>query len=107
MFNSVHDMKIERLDSVSTIADGIAVKEPGENTFRIELIDKPGQLLDVSRIFAELGANVISVHHERANEGSAVNGCYLRITLETRNYEHITQIKKALDSHGFRIVGEI
>ena len=194
MFNSVHDMKIERLDSVSTIADGIAVKEPGENTFRlvsdyvdevvtvsddeisaailalmeqhklvtegagaaaaaaamfgkvpikgkktvcllsggnidvtilsrvisrgllmtghtysmnIELIDKPGQLLDVSRIFAELGANVISVHHERANEGSAVNGCYLRITLETRNYEHIAGIRKALDSHGFRIVSEI
>lgn len=28
MLNSVHDHKIERLDSVSTIADGIAVKEP-------------------------------------------------------------------------------
>ena len=33
MLNSVHDHKIERLDSVSTIADGIAVKEPGEHTF--------------------------------------------------------------------------
>ena len=34
MFNSIHDQKIECLDSVSTIADGIAVKEPGENTFK-------------------------------------------------------------------------
>src|SRR5699024_3361800 len=33
MLNSVHDHKIERLESVSTIADGIAVKEPGANTF--------------------------------------------------------------------------
>ena len=33
MLNSVHDHKIEKLDSVSTIADGIAVKEPGVNTF--------------------------------------------------------------------------
>ena len=33
MVNSVHDNKIERLDNVSTIADGIAVKEPGQHTF--------------------------------------------------------------------------
>jgi len=191
MFNSIRDSKIERLESVSTIADGIAVKEPGENTFRIisdyvddivtvtddeisgailalmeqhklvtegagavsvagamfsklpikgkktvcllsggnidvtilsrvikrgllmtgrsysmmiELIDKPGQLLDVARIIAELGGNVTSIHHERANEGSAVNGCYLRIVLETRNFEHIEQIKKALADNGFKVL---
>ncbi len=191
MVNSIKDGKIECLDSVSTIADGIAVKEPGENTFSliseyvddivtvtddeisaailalmeqqklvtegagavsvaaamfnkvpikgkktvcllsggnidvtilsrvikrgllmsgrsysmmIELIDKPGQLQDVSRIIAELGGNVTSIHHERANEGSAVNGCYLRIVLETRNYEHIEQIKKALADEGFKVL---
>ncbi len=193
MFNSIRDNQIETLESVSTIADGIAVKEPGENTFKliseyvdeivtvtddeisaailalmeqqklvtegagavpvaaamfnkvpikgkkvvcllsggnidvtilsrvikrgllmtgrnstlnIELIDKPGQLMDVSKIIADLGGNVISIHHERANEGSAVNGCYLRIVLETRNYEHIEQIKNALKSHGFKITND-
>ncbi len=193
MFNSIHDHKIECLDSVSTIADGIAVKEPGENTFKyvsdyvddivtvtddeisaailalmekqklvtegagavsvaaamfnkvpvknkkvvcllsggnidvtilsrvikrgllmtgrtcslnIELIDKPGQLMDVSRIIAEAGGNVISIHHERANEGSAVNGCYLRIVLETRNYNHIDEIRNALKNSGFKIVND-
>lgn len=193
MFNSIHDHKIECLESVSTIADGIAVKEPGENTFKyvsdyvddivtvtddeisaailalmekqklvtegagavsvaaamfnkvpvknkkvvcllsggnidvtilsrvikrgllmtgrtcslnIELIDKPGQLLGVSGIIAEHGGNVISIHHERANEGSAVNGCYLRIVLETRNYNHIEEIKNALRENGFKIVNE-
>jgi threonine dehydratase len=193
MYNSIRDKKIERLETVSTIADGIAVKEPGENTFRIisdyvddivtvtddeisaailalmeqqklvtegagavsvaaamfnkvpikgkkavcllsggnidvtilsrvikrgllmtgrtcslniELIDKPGQLMDVSRIIAQLGGNVISIHHERANEGSAVNGCYLRIVLETRNYEHIEEIKKALRDNNFKIANE-
>lgn len=70
----------------------------------IELLDKPGQLKDVSAIIADLGGNVISVHHERANEGSDVNGCYLRVTLETRNYEHIYQIKDALIKHGFKII---
>ena len=71
----------------------------------IELMDKPGQLKNVSRIIADLGGNVTSVHHERANEGSDVNGCYLRIVLETRNYEHIAEIKQALRDFGFKLLG--
>ncbi len=191
MFNSVRSGKKERLDSVSTIADGIAVKEPGDNTFElvskyvddivtvtegeissailalierhkmiaegagavavaaamfnkipvkgkkvvalvsggnidvtilsrvikrgllmsgrnhtlcIELSDKPGQLKQVSAIIADLGANVISVHHERASETMDINGCYLRIVLETRNYEHINEITAALTGAGFKLV---
>ena len=191
MANSVRDGKIIRLPSVSTIADGIAVKEPGDLTYEIcskyvdeiltvsddeisaailalmeqhklvtegagavsvaavmfgkvnvqgkktvcllsggnidvtilsrvikrgllmsgrtyqitvELADKPGQLKNVSRIIADLGGNVISVHHERANEGSDVTGCYLRIVLETRNFEHIEEIKTALTDFGFKLV---
>ena len=191
MANSVHDGQIEELASVSTIADGIAVKRPGDLTYEIckqyvdeivtvtddeisaailalmeqqkmvtegagavsvaaamfgkvdvkgkkvvcllsggnidvtilsrvidrgllmsgrtcqltiELVDKPGQLKDVARIIADLGGNVISVHHERANPGADVNGCYLRIVLETRNFEHIKQIRECLTSSGFRLL---
>ena len=191
MYNSVKNGKKERLSGVSTIADGIAVKEPGENTFAlvskyvddvvtvtegeissailalieqhkliaegagavsvaaimfdkipvkgkkvvaivsggnidvtilsrvikrgllmsgrnhtlcIELTDKPGQLKQVSAIIADLGANVISVHHERASETMDINGCYLRIVLETRNHEHITEITDALTNAGFKLV---
>ncbi len=70
----------------------------------IELVDKPGQLKNVARIIADLGGNVISVHHERAHEGTNVNGCFLRIALETRNYEHIEEIKKGLSDFGFRLL---
>ncbi len=191
MYNSVHDKHIEELDSVFTIADGIAVKKPGDITYdicskyvdeivtvtddeisaailalmeqqklvtegagavavaaamfgkvdlkgkktvcllsggnidvtilsrvitrglimsgrscqlTIELVDKPGQLLAVSRIIAEHGGNVTAVHHEHSNEGSDVNGCYLRVSLETRNFEHIDAIKKALEDAGFKMI---
>ena len=70
----------------------------------VELVDKPGQLKNVSRIIADMGGNVISVHHERANEGSDVNGCYLRLTLETKNFEHIEEIKRALVDFGFKLL---
>ena len=70
----------------------------------IELMDKPGQLKNVSKIIADLGGNVISVHHERANEGSDVNGCYLRLVLETRNFDHIKEIEQALTDYGFKLL---
>ena len=191
MYNSVKNGKIETLKGVSTFADGIAVKSPGENTFHycsnyvdeivtvnedeistailtmmeqqktiaegagavsvaavlanklplkgkkvvcvvsggnidvtilsrviergllnsgrtsqlcVELSDRPGQLYEVSGIIADCGGNVISVHHERASETKDINGCYLRIVIETRNFEHIDQIKQKLTDNGFRLV---
>ena len=191
MYNAIHHGKMEALTSVSTIADGIAVKKPGELTYEmvknyvddialvtedeiaaailaliekqkmiaegagavsvaaamfhkfplegkkvvslisggnidvtslsrvidrglmksgrttsllIELADKPGQLMEVSRIIAQCGGNVISVHHERNGETESINGCYLRLSLETRNYDHVQQITQALRDAGFKIV---
>lgn len=42
MVRSIQDGKIEKLDSVSTIADGIAVKEPGQLTYKLckEYVDE-------------------------------------------------------------------
>ena len=75
-----------------------------QQTLCIELQDKPGQLVAVSKIIADLGANVISVHHERAGEGSDVTAAYLRIVIETRNFEHVQQISDSLTGAGFRLV---
>ena len=191
MYNSVKGGEIECLSSVSTIADGIAVKQPGENTYAlvkeyvdeialvtddevssailaliekqkmiaegagaaavaavmfnkfnllngsrvvavvsggnidvtslsrvidrgllnsgrstsllIELIDKPGQLKDISRIIADCGGNVTGVHYEKGNTES-VNGCFLRIEMETRDFEHVNLIMQSLRAEGFKIV---
>ena len=72
--------------------------------FLIELKDQPGQLRNVLRIIAELGGNVTSIVHEKANEGSEVNGCYVRIVLETRNFEHVQEIKRALVDAGIKLI---
>jgi threonine dehydratase len=74
------------------------------DTLTIQLEDKPGQLKGVSEILADLGGNVVSIHHERASEDSDITDCLLRIVLETRNREHIQQIRQALTEAGFRIV---
>ena len=72
--------------------------------FTLALTDKPGELVTVSKIIANLGANVIAVSHDRADLNTDINSCYLRISLETRNHEHIQKIKEALQTRGYKIV---
>ena len=74
-----------------------------QQTLCIQLDDKPGQLLGVSKIIADHGGNVISIHHERASEGE-ITDCILRIVLETRNFEHVNEISKSLKQAGFKLV---
>ncbi|MDY5220235.1 MAG: threonine ammonia-lyase [Eubacteriales bacterium] len=71
---------------------------------QIALEDKPGQLLGVSRIVSECGANVVSVHHERSDANMAVTSCFLTLGLETRDFEQIAQIRERLTAAGFKIV---
>ena len=90
--------------SLSRVIDRGLMKSGRTTNLLIELVDKPGQLMEVSRIIAQCGGNVTSVHHERNGETESINGCYLRLTLETRNYDHVQQITQALKDAGFKIV---
>ncbi len=67
----------------------------------IELLDKPGQLRDVSGMLAELGANVVKVNHNYGEENTDINGCTLHITIQTRNAEHIAQIHQKFKEVGY------
>ena len=85
------------------ITRGLA--KSGRNfTFIIELYDKPGQLSGVLHAIADQGANVISVTHERLNANTEINGCSIRLELETRDAAHIDQIRKALTDAGFHVL---
>ena len=70
----------------------------------IALEDKPGQLLGVSQIINDCGANVVSVQHERSDAHMPVASCFLKIGMETRDFEQIALIRKTLAEHGFNIV---
>lgn len=71
---------------------------------QIALEDKPGQLLGVSQIVSECGANVVSVHHERSDANMAVTSCFLKVGMETRDFEQIEEIRQKLNDAGFKIV---
>ena len=77
----------------------------GRNSvLQIALEDKPGQLVGVSQIISDCGANVVSVHHERSDANMAISSCFLKIGMETRDFAQIQSIKEALTKAGFRIM---
>ena len=79
----------------------------GRNTsLMIALTDKPGQLQRVSEIVASCGANVVSVDYDRSDRNMAINDCYLKIGLETRDHVQIDEIKEKLSEAGFTLVRE-
>ena len=191
MLNSVDHNQIETLTNVLTIADGIAVKEPGVHTFElvqqyvddivsvtedeicaailalieqhkliaegagavsvaaamfnkvdiegknvccivsggnidvtilsrvinrglmkggrttemlVEMADRPGSLLGLCQVICRLGANIISIHHERNGESPDVNSCNLRMVLETRDQKHIDELHQAIEHAGYSIL---
>ena len=67
-------------------------------------MDRPGQLVGVTSIIARMGANVISVHHDRAGKATDINACYLQVVLETRNQEHIDNIREELIRSGYHVI---
>jgi len=71
---------------------------------KIEMLDKPGQLKEVSAIIADMGANVTKVMHNPGGENTDINGCYLHISMETKNKEHFLAVKQAIQNAGYRIV---
>ncbi|MBR2971271.1 MAG: threonine ammonia-lyase [Clostridia bacterium] len=70
----------------------------------IQLKDTPGQLSEAIQCVAKLGANVISAQHERLAANGDIDTCYLKLELETRNFEHIQSIKATLHGNGFSII---
>lgn len=78
-------------------------KSGRNHSFIIDLDDKPGQLSGVCDVVARLGGNIISVTHERINSSGSINGCTIRLELETRDHAHIENIRKAFTEAGYRV----
>ena len=74
-------------------------------TLAIKLTAKPGQLEQVSRIIASLGANVVSVDYDLSDPDLPISACTLRVGMETRDQAQIDAIKERLVDEGIQIVG--
>lgn len=71
--------------------------------FSVNLQDTPGQLLKIAQILAEEGANVIKLEHNQFKSVDRLKHVGLEVTVETNGYEHIEDIVKKLNDHGYDV----
>ena len=68
--------------------------------FTAVISDRPGGLADLTTQIASTGASIKQVVHDRAFAGSDVSAVHVLCTVETRNREHLAQVRAQLKSHG-------
>lgn len=71
--------------------------------FSVKLHDTPGQLLKISTILAQKGANVIKLDHNQFKAIDRLKHVVLEVTVETNGHEHIEEIVKALNEEGYNV----
>ena len=71
--------------------------------FNVELPNSPGQLLEVTKLLSDLGANVVNLEHNQFKARNRFKNVVLEVTIETNGYEHIQRIKNAFDESGYYI----
>ena len=69
-----------------------------------KVVDKPGSLIQLLQVVSETGANIVSINHAREDKHSDVGACIVSMVLETRNQEHVDQIKAAMASKGYSLL---
>ncbi len=65
----------------------------------VTLPDEPGRLAEVLRDVGTLGANVLSVVHQREGAGLAFGEVEIRLSLETRSHRHFDEVVESLSSY--------
>ncbi len=70
---------------------------------RVQLLDKPGQLVRVSSIIADMDGNVIDVGHHRTYSDLPAKMTCMDVTLDTQGQEHLDRIIQSLRDNGYPV----
>ena len=69
--------------------------------FSAHISDRPGGLAAFTQVLAEQGVSVIDIAHDRVFGGDEIASVSVECEVETRNHEHIRQLRKTLNAAGF------
>jgi len=71
--------------------------------FTVDLPNKPGELLHVAKILADLNANVIKLDHNQSKVMDSLKQVQLEVTVETNGHNHVQEIEAAFQQLGIEI----
>jgi threonine dehydratase len=71
----------------------------------VEIVDRPGVLAQVATLVGEAGGNILEVAHNRMATDTSAKLAHLGMTVEARDAEHAAEIRKTLETAGFKLEG--
>lgn len=69
----------------------------------ITIWDRPGTLHAITEVFAQKRANILEIHHQRAGTHYRMGQAAVVAELETRGFDHTSEIIQALSAKGFHV----
>lgn len=70
---------------------------------QVRIDDGPGKMADISDLIADLGANIRTVHHYRADNSLSVGEAFLVFLVETSGASHAVKVIEAIEDHGYEV----
>ena len=86
---------------ISRIIERGLVKDGRLVRLTVRVPDRPGSLARLTQTFAELGANVVEIYHNRAFSRAGLGEAQVEATLETRGRAHIEELLSVLHERGY------
>ncbi|NOK02170.1 MULTISPECIES: threonine ammonia-lyase [Myxococcus] len=91
------------MNVISRIIERGLVKAGRLVQLEVRLPDRPGMLAKLTTQVADLRANVVEIHHERAFSKAGLGEAMVEVTLETTGPAHIEELERALHRLGWQV----
>ena len=85
---------------LSVIIEKGLVKSHRKMKLMVTLIDKPGSLMQLTQILAEVNGNIVHIGYDRTSTTLAYGDAHVTIDIETKGLEHQELIYAHLKKHG-------
>ncbi|PHM17372.1 MAG: threonine ammonia-lyase [Sulfuricurvum sp. PD_MW2] len=91
---------------LSIIIEKGLIKSGRKMKLTVTLIDKPGTLMQLTRMLQDLNANIVHIEYDRTSTSLAYGDANVTIHLETKGEAHQQQIRSALKDNRYLISEE-
>ena len=91
---------------LSVIIEKGLVKSKRKMKLSVVMVDKPGSLMEFTKLLTQVGANIVQIGYDRTSIDLEFGDAVVSVHLETKGEEHQQQIRDILTKSGFEFKEE-
>ncbi len=88
---------------ISRIIERGLVKSGRMVRLLVKVHDVTGSLARLTQAVADVKANIVQIQHDRTFANTELNEAVVQLVLETRGFEHVAEVRAALQARGYEV----